>query len=237
MRRYAARAQVEVDRGRVVGARFAPEIDGERVRDDARDLVVQREHVGLGAVEALGPELQSVGDADDARVDAEHAGHPLDRAFDDDLHVEIAADLSRVSLGVFVLRDDAARAHAQAARDAEEIDEIVGEAVGDVVVLAAPELRKGRTATRLSALARAGSNRGGGAVDCARVAVIVANAAATCAIDAGRSVRLARHAAQHELGEASRRVGPQRARIRRRREGGAPRRPRSATRPATGSRP
>jgi len=68
----------------------------ERVRDPARDLVLQREQVADVAVEALGPEMRVGRGVDQLGVDANPVPRSLDTAFQHVTHAELTADLFRV---------------------------------------------------------------------------------------------------------------------------------------------
>ena len=68
----------------------------ERVRDPARDLVLQREQVADVAVEALGPEMRVGRGVDQLGVDANPVLRSLDTAFQHVTHAELTADLFRV---------------------------------------------------------------------------------------------------------------------------------------------
>jgi hypothetical protein len=136
-----AGAQVELDADRIHRARLgAPDVDGQHFGDRARDSIVEREDVAARAVEPTSPQLHAVGDADRARRDAERIRGAAHAALDDDLDVELAAELARIAIAAGVPHDHAARAHAQPARDAERIDQILGQRVGDERVLGRAEV-------------------------------------------------------------------------------------------------
>jgi len=68
----------------------------ERVRDPARDLVLQREQVADVAVEALGPQMRVGLCVNQLGVDANPVVRSLDTAFQHITHAELTADLFRV---------------------------------------------------------------------------------------------------------------------------------------------
>ena len=130
------RAKVEVDR-HGVGRRDAghgSSGDRQRLGDGAGHLVVDGEHVGRGALEALRPDSKAVGRADEARGHADARGRLAHRPLDDDLHAELRADLACVPLRAAQVRDRPARTDPEAAGHRQDVDEVLGHSVREIVV-------------------------------------------------------------------------------------------------------
>ena len=90
-------------------------IDAEWVADQARcvleDMPVAAFKIGLlGSLEALGPDLEAVGDADEAHHHPQRAAPPSDGALDHRLDIELAAHVARVQAGGLERHHRAARA-------------------------------------------------------------------------------------------------------------------------------
>ena len=72
----------------------------ERNRDPARDLVLQREQIACVAIEPVGPKVRVALGIDQLGIDADLAAGPTDASFQDIAHTQLAANLPGV-IGLF----------------------------------------------------------------------------------------------------------------------------------------
>ena len=72
------------------------QLDAERVREPARDLILQSEQIARVAVEPLGPKMRIGRGTDQLGVDAELVAGPPDAPFEHIAHAQLAANLLRV---------------------------------------------------------------------------------------------------------------------------------------------
>ena len=112
----------------------------------ATTLVLQLEQVGHVFLEAIGPEMRAGRRIDQLRVDAHAVLVTLHRAFEHVAHAEFLADLLGVD-GLALEREGRVAGDDEAAADAREVGrEILGDAVGEIVLGGSPErLAKGST--------------------------------------------------------------------------------------------
>lgn len=96
-------------------------------------LAAYCQHVGLGAVLALRPQLKAIDDRDQACRDAQGARHPAHGADDDVVDLQSGTDLARIRIGLAT--HEAGGAHAQARGRGERVDEILDDAVREVLVI------------------------------------------------------------------------------------------------------
>jgi hypothetical protein len=109
--------------------------DPQRTADRTGDLVLNREHVLRLAVEALGPEQETVLDVDELGGDPEPRPGPADAAFHHRRHLQAAADRARI-LGACLEREaGGARDHVEARDLRQGVDQFVGHPVGEVLVV------------------------------------------------------------------------------------------------------
>ncbi len=136
------RAQVQVHGAPVGGRRARRRVtaDRESLGDCVRHVVRDREQLLLRPVEALGPELETVGHADDARAHAQHRAGAAHRPLDHDLHTQLAPDGAHVAVVVAEARDGAARQDLQARRHRQRVGQVVAHALGEVRVLRGPQV-------------------------------------------------------------------------------------------------
>ena len=96
--------------GRSGGLR-SDQLDAERVRDPARDLVLQGEEIARVTVEALGPKMRVGQGIDQLGVDSNPVARPPDASFEHIAHAQFAADLLRVDRLVPVRERGISRDH------------------------------------------------------------------------------------------------------------------------------
>jgi hypothetical protein len=125
-----AAAQVVVHRERVGGCApsRAAGLDTERGRHLRGDRVGEREEV-VRRGETPGPELETVTHRAEARRHARPGRRRSDRRLEDHVDVESSTDLERVALRRRSARHRRARTHAQPSSHRERVDQIVPEAV------------------------------------------------------------------------------------------------------------
>ena len=215
-------AKVEIH-GASVGRRDArgrAPLHRERLGDRVGHVVRDREHLLLRAVEALGPELEAVGHAHDARGDA-YASRPPSAPSRRPRPARAARARSRAHPGRCRAQRGhrAAREHAQARRHRQGVDEIVGQPIGEVLVLGRPQVaeRQHRDGLAVRVDGRGSRRRANGRSSrgC-REGQRRRGRAATSAAVPKRSSRLAGHGPEHQLGHARRQVRTLHARIGRR---------------------
>ena len=146
---------LEVARRVALAAPFGRAGEGalERLRDLARDLVLDREDVLEAPLPGLRPQVVAVAGTDQLR------GHPhavaglAHAALEDRLDRELAADLARVDAAVAEAEGGRARGHAQAAHAAHRIDDLLGQPVAEpVLVVLGAEVGEGQDRDRGAAL-------------------------------------------------------------------------------------
>jgi len=93
------------------GSLRSDQLDAQRVRGPARDLVLQSEQIAHIAVEPLGPKMRVGRGIDQLGVDAELAARSPDAPFEHVAHAKLAADLLRVDRLVPVRERGIARDH------------------------------------------------------------------------------------------------------------------------------
>ena len=107
----------------------------QRAGDPCGDFVLQREQIPDIAVEPFRPELGAGRRIDQLGIDPHFLARTLHAAFDDIAHVELMADPARVDFLALVGKGGVARDH-DAALDPRQIgDQIVGNAVGEILLL------------------------------------------------------------------------------------------------------
>ena len=120
--------------GRPGGLR-ADQREIERDSDAAGDLVLQGKQIADVALEPLGPQMRAGLGIDQLGVDADLLGRALDAAFKHIAHAQLAADLLGVDRLALVGERGIARNH-EAARDPRQIGrQILGDAVGKILLL------------------------------------------------------------------------------------------------------
>ena len=113
------------------------DVDVEMARDRARDLVLHGEALRRLALEAIGPDLQPGRDVDQRRIDAQAAVLQLHAALDHVAHAELVADRRDVDRPARIDARGRARDHAQGRHARQLVGQIVGDAVGQHLLLAA----------------------------------------------------------------------------------------------------
>jgi hypothetical protein len=98
----------------------------ERVRDGARDLVLDGEDVLQLAVEGLRPELVAVGDVDQLDVDPDPVADLPDAALEHRADTELVADLANVDLLALKGEAGGAGRHLHVGQLGEGVDDVLG---------------------------------------------------------------------------------------------------------------
>ena len=134
---FLPRAQVQLDRERIrrCTALVRLRLFGHRSGDRARELVDDDEQIGHRPIETRRPHLKPVGDADQPNRDPVRRSCTSQGTFDDHVDAELCSDLARVAVGALEAHHDAARAQSQAARHRQRVDQLLGESVGEIVVV------------------------------------------------------------------------------------------------------
>src|SRR5260370_25993779 len=78
------------------GGLRSDQLDAKRVREPARDLILQSEQIARVAVEPLPPKMRVGRGIDQLGVEAELAARSPDAPFEHIAHAELAADLLRI---------------------------------------------------------------------------------------------------------------------------------------------
>ena len=157
--------------GRPGGLR-ADQLEVERDRDPARDLVLQSEQIARVAVEPLGPEMRVGLGIDQLGVDADLVARPPDAPFQHIAHAQLAADLLRVDRLVLIGERGIARDH-EHIRDPRQIGrQILGDPVGEILLIrVVAEIGEGQHDDRQARRQRRRRTwRGGDALDAGRSA-------------------------------------------------------------------
>ena len=131
-----AAAQVGVVRGGVDGRarRGRGEDEAGLGGDLLGDAVLEREDIGGGAFKGLGPEVAVGASVDELGGDADAVAGADDGAFDDGVDVELAGDVGKWAAGALVGHDGGAGDDAKVGDTGELGDELVGHAVGEVLL-------------------------------------------------------------------------------------------------------
>ena len=107
----------------------------QRLDDVARDLVLDGEHVLQLPVVALGPELVAVGDIHQLGGEAQHAPGLANAALEDGVDLELLADGTDVLAFSLEGKGRGARCHPKCGHPGEGVDDFLGDAVGEVLVV------------------------------------------------------------------------------------------------------
>jgi len=120
--------------GRPGGLR-SDQLDTERVRDPARDLVLQSEKINCVAVEPLRPKMRVGRGIDELGVDADLAAGPTDASFEHIAHAEVAANLLRVDRLIPVGERGIARDHEHIREPRQVGRQVLGDPVSKILLL------------------------------------------------------------------------------------------------------
>ena len=125
--------------GRVLGLRSLDLRRHDARRDRAGDLVghlvLDGEDVLEAAIVALGPDVMPIGCVDELRGDANAVPGFAHAAFEHVAHAKFAADLAHVDRLALVGERRVARDDEQPARSRQRRDDILGDAVGEILLL------------------------------------------------------------------------------------------------------
>jgi hypothetical protein len=142
--RFQRSAALEIDgiRLQVVGGRlhqhcllFPEQLDPKRVSDGARDLVLNGEHVLRVPIVGVGPEQVPVGHIDQLRREPEPPAGAADAALEHGADLEPLADRPDVFELALERKDRCSRYHVQPADLRQRVDQLVGHAIGEVLVV------------------------------------------------------------------------------------------------------
>ena len=111
------------------------QLELQRLDDRFRDLVLQREDVAQVAVVALGPDVVAGGAIDQLRGDAHAAARLAHAALEHVLHLELARHLRHVDELALVHERAVARDDGQRRDLAQVGDDVLGDAVAEVLLL------------------------------------------------------------------------------------------------------
>jgi hypothetical protein len=127
---------LEVRRGAPHGeGRLTEQRRHQGAHDRLDDLVLNLEHVGHLAVVALGPELVSGRDTHELCRDAQLRAGPPHAPLEHARDVELLADRTDVELAAAKAKRRRPRRHVHAGQRRECVDEVLGEAVAEVLVV------------------------------------------------------------------------------------------------------
>ena len=119
--------------------------DPEPGCDRVRDLVLDGEHIGELAIVALRPEMVSVGRVDELRCYPQAVAGLADAAFQDRVHPEPLRHRAQILLGALEREAGSACRDAQALELGQRIDDLLGDAVAEELVLRiAAHVREGQ---------------------------------------------------------------------------------------------
>jgi hypothetical protein len=130
--------------GRPGGLR-GDQLDAERVREPARDLVLQSEQIARVAVEPFCPKMRIGRSIDQLGVDTDLVARSPDAPLEHVAHAQLAADLLRVNRLVPVCECGIARDHEHILEPREIGREVLGDPVREILLLpVVAEVRKGQ---------------------------------------------------------------------------------------------
>ena len=115
-------------------ARIAGNTNRQRADDGARNLVLHGEDVREPPVVGFRPHVVAVGHTAELGGDAQTVAGSLHAVFQHGGHVELAAHAADIGVLPFELEGGPARDHAQSADLGEGVDQVVGQAVAEVLV-------------------------------------------------------------------------------------------------------
>jgi hypothetical protein len=118
-----------------VGSFSADQLNVERSRDAACNLVLQREEIPRVAIEPLGPQMRIGCGVNQLGVDADPVARPPDASFHHITHTQLAADLLCVDRVVPVGERGIARDHEHIRKSREIGCQILGDPVGEILLL------------------------------------------------------------------------------------------------------
>ena len=135
---FATQHELVGCRGRRVGAServgAGVQLETQLARDCARDVVLHREDVGGRPVERFGPRAHAVARANQHGVHPEAGGRLPHRSLEEVGDIELAADIARVDRFPLQRERGRPRRYAQSGNLGERADQIVGDAVGEVLL-------------------------------------------------------------------------------------------------------
>ena len=109
----------------------------QRCRNALSDLVLNRKYVIEGAIEALGPSVVSRSHVDQLDADPEPVVGLANAPFEEGSDTESLADGANVAAGLPELKRCRARDHAQTIYVCERVDQLLGETLAEIVLVAA----------------------------------------------------------------------------------------------------
>jgi hypothetical protein len=125
------------------GCLRSDQLDAERVREPARDLVLQREQIARVAGETLGPQMRIGLGIDQLGTDADLVARPPNASFEHIAHAQLAADLLGIDRFVPVRERGIARDHEHIRESRQISREIFGDPVREILLLpVVAEVRK-----------------------------------------------------------------------------------------------
>ena len=127
------------------GSLRSNQLEAERSRDPARDLVLQDEQIARVAVEPLGPQMRVGRGVDQLGTDADLIARSPDAPFEHITHAQLAANLLRVD-GLVPIGEGGIARDYETVRDPREIGrEVFGDPVREILLLpVVAEVCKGR---------------------------------------------------------------------------------------------
>ncbi len=111
------------------------ELRDERRRDGLRDLILDGEHVCQSPVVALGPEVETVRDADQLRGDAQAVVHPTHASLEHRLHAEFVPDPAQILRPALEREARGAPWDAQPRNPRQRDEQVFGDAVAQELVV------------------------------------------------------------------------------------------------------
>jgi hypothetical protein len=117
------------------GGLHSDQLDAERDREPARDLVLQGEQIARIAVEPLCPKMRVGRGIDQLSINAELVARPANAPFQHIAHTRLAADLLRVDRLVPVRERGIARDHEHARHPRQIGRQILGDPVREILLL------------------------------------------------------------------------------------------------------
>jgi len=134
--RAAARRARHRDRG-IVAVAAAEQRATQLLHDRLSDVVLHREDVVQRAVVGLRPQRRALGDVDELHRDPHAVAGLAHAAVEHGRHVQLARDLRDVVAAVLELERRCARRHAQPRHLRQHVQQLVGQTLGEVLVVGA----------------------------------------------------------------------------------------------------
>ena len=111
------------------------QLELERGDHRLRDLVLHREDVGELAVVGLRPEVVAVGGADELGCDADLVAGLAHASLEDRRDIQLGGDGPHVFVLALEREGGGSRGHVQAGHFCEQVEQLLGEAVGEIILV------------------------------------------------------------------------------------------------------